>query len=607
MALDAEAGRVRLVGFVLAATWRRLRYAFHADPLYSWRYAGRMPDRLLIAPTDLRTADPTIAHDIYAGRFVFAGEAVDVSGFSVFEVEPPSRAWAAGLHGFGWLRHLRASDLAVSRPNARALIDEWIRYRRRHDAIANDPLVMARRIQSWLSQTPLLLEGCDHSFYRRFMRALVSQVRLLRRVARDVPPGRPRLAAALSLAAAALSLADQSRFIRQASRLVDQELARQIFPDGGHVSRNPGAVLDILVDLLPLRQAYTARGLQPPSALLGAIDRMMPMLRFFRLGDGSFAKFNGMGETEAGLLATVLAYDDTRGAPVRSASHSGYQRLQAGPTVVIADTGVAPPLALSRLAHASCLAFEMSVGRQPLIVNCGVPGPGATALRRLARTTAAHSTVTLNDASSCRFLGEGFLADRLGEVILAGPRTTELSRQEENGETHVTAAHDGYVSRFGIRHERRLILAADGLSLNGLDSFTSPSGAMAARGGKDAFSIRFHLHPAVEASRIEGGEGVLLVLPDNSAWLLGAPGHAVEIEESIRFSDIRGSRRAQQVVIHGRALRSASVRWQVVRLSDQPPVVLADEMQELEAAIHQDEEPLEGWSEAFDEPPPAQD
>ena len=272
MAFGAEAGRSRLVSFTLAAAWRRLRYAFHAGPLYAWRYAGRIPDRLLIAPTDLRTADPTIAHDIYAGRFVFAGEAVDVSCFSVFEVEAPSKAWAAGLHGFGWLRHLRASELAVSRSNARALIDEWIRYRRNHDPVANDPLVMARRVQSWLSQTPLVLEGCDHGFYRRFMRALVGQVRLLRRVARDVPPGRPRLAVALALAAAALSLADQSRLIRQASRLVDLELARQILPDGGHLSRNPAAVLDILVDLLPLRQAYTTRGLQPSPALLGAID-----------------------------------------------------------------------------------------------------------------------------------------------------------------------------------------------------------------------------------------------------------------------------------------------------------------------------------------------
>ena len=114
-------------------------------------------------------------------------------------------------------------------------------------------------------------------------------------------------------------------------RLVD-ELERQILPDGGHISRNPGALIELLLDLLPLRQVFTARNIAPPPPLLNAIDRMMPMLRFFRHGDGNFALFNGMGPTPTDVLATVLAYDDARGAPLANAPHSGYQRVEAGGT-----------------------------------------------------------------------------------------------------------------------------------------------------------------------------------------------------------------------------------------------------------------------------------
>ena len=561
MAFGAGSGRGRLVRFALASAWRRTRYAFHASLFYRWRYYGQVPERLLIAPTDLRTADPTIANDIYAGRFVFAGEVVDVAGFSVFEVEAPSRAWAERLHAFGWLRHLRASDLAVSRSNARALVDEWIRFQKSHDPAARDPDVTARRILSWLAQTPLLLEGCDHGFYRRFMGTLTRQVRQLRRVARDVTPGLPKLRVMMALAAAGLSLSDQPRLVRQASRWLDQELQRQILPDGGHVGRNPGVILEVLVDLLPLRQAFTARGQQPSAVLLGAIDRMMPMLRFFRHSDGSFAKFNGMGETQLGLLATVLAYDDARGSAGRNAPYVGYQRLDAGDTVILMDTGAPPAPVLSLDAHAGCLAFEMSVGRQPLIVNCGVPGPGATALRRMARTTAAHSTVTMNDSSSCRFLSGTYLADKLGEAIIAGPGPVTAARQDERGQSTVTAAHDGYVARFGIRHERKLVLAPYGDRLDGVDAFTGPAGGTIARGGRDAFVLRFHLHPAVAAQRYGSGDAVLLSLPDGSAWEFAAPGVEVGLEESIRLSDIRGNRRAEQIVIYGRALNQPSVQW----------------------------------------------
>ena len=39
-----------------------------------------VPTRLLFAPQDLRTGDPTVAQDIYAGYFVFAGRAVQAGG-----------------------------------------------------------------------------------------------------------------------------------------------------------------------------------------------------------------------------------------------------------------------------------------------------------------------------------------------------------------------------------------------------------------------------------------------------------------------------------------------------------------------------------------------
>src|SRR6202020_688747 len=104
----------------------------------------------------------------------------------------------------------------------------------------------------------------------------------------------------------------QSRHIKSTTERLKQEIERQILPDGGHVSREPGAIIEILLELLPLRQAFAARHIAPPQALLNAIDRMMPMLRFFRHSDGTFAHFNGMGTTPGDLVSTLLAYDETR-------------------------------------------------------------------------------------------------------------------------------------------------------------------------------------------------------------------------------------------------------------------------------------------------------
>src|SRR5438270_5048488 len=168
----------------------------------------------------------------------------------------------------------------------------------------------------------------------------------------------------IALTYAAPCIAGQSRMLKPITRRLMEELDRQILPDGGHISRNPTALIELLLDLLPLKQAFSARNVPPPPALLNAIDRMMPMLRFFRHGDGNFALLNGMGPTAPDLLATVLAYDDARGAPLANAPHSGYQRVQAEGLLVIADTGRAPPVGVSQNAHGGFLAFELSSNQQ---------------------------------------------------------------------------------------------------------------------------------------------------------------------------------------------------------------------------------------------------
>jgi uncharacterized heparinase superfamily protein len=565
MAIGSASGQGRQLRFVIGAVSRRLSFLLHTSVFYRWRYAGAIPERLVIAPIDLRTADPTTAADIYAGRWVFSGEGVDVEGFSVFDAEPPSEGWSRQLHGFGWLRHLRASDVDLARPQARGLIDEWVRYSNYHDNVAWEPDVVARRVSAWLAQTPLFLEGCDYAFYRRFMRSITRQVRYLRRAAYDSTPGMPRLRIMIALAAASLSMSDQSRMARQIARRLDLELVNQILPDGGHVSRNPAAILEAMIELLPLRQAYTARGLQPSRILVSAIDRMMPMLRFFRQGDGAFAHFNGMGETATDQVATVLAYDDVRGGLSANAPHSGYQRVDAGSTTLIVDTGRPPPIDYSLQAHAGCLAFEMSVGRERLILNCGVPRPDAIALRRLARTSAAHSTVTLNDTSSCRFLTRSTIGEWFGEAIVSGPTRIDVERESGPGSKVLLMRHNGYVDRYGIIHERRLSLSDAGDRLEGVDSFLSPSGNPVSRSGKDIFAIRFHLHPSVRVDYTSDGRAVVMELPGGDRWEFETDELEVEIEESILFSDTRGNRATDQIVIYGRVQQTPSLGWHLHR------------------------------------------
>src|SRR2546422_507816 len=157
MSRVSAAERTRLSVFLARGVLRKLVGRVIGSPWMRWPFPAKA-DRLVIAPQDLRTADATRASEIYAGRFVFAGKVVICDARSPFEVIEPSDDWAAGLHGFGWLRHLRAAESGITRANARALVDEWIALQNPKDPIVWRVDVSARRIISWLAQATLVLD-----------------------------------------------------------------------------------------------------------------------------------------------------------------------------------------------------------------------------------------------------------------------------------------------------------------------------------------------------------------------------------------------------------------------------------------------------------------
>jgi uncharacterized heparinase superfamily protein len=532
-----------------------------------------VPTRLLFAPQDLRTADPTIATDIYSGFFAFSGRAVTTGGRSPFAFNPPSRAWGEALYGFGWLRHLRAAGTALAQANARSLVDEFVTSKLGDRRIACSTEITARRLMSFISQSPLILEGADHAFYQRFLKIVGQHVRILERQIRAGALPYQQLMAAIALCYAGLCCEGLDRSLRRATRLLSRELDRQILADGGHAGRNPRIVVELLFDLLPLRQMFASREVDTPEALLRSVDRMLPMVRLFRHGDGTLSHFNGMGVTAADHLATLLTYDDMRSQPIHHAPLSGYERLEAGRTLVVADVGAPPPRSLSQEACAGCLSFEFSSAAQRIVVNCGMPQIAAEPIIQASRSTAAHSTASINDISSCRIVDKtgswlqrrmsAWLLRRVGPVILSGPERVTAERSEREHAQLLSASHDGYKARFGLTHERRWQLAPKGSVLEGEDNFWSEGG----NAGNAQAIIRFHLAPGIKASVAQGGRVVMLVLPNREAWQFSAVPIEAEIEDSVFLATADGLRRTEQIVLTIRPSETPSVRWRFERLA----------------------------------------
>ena len=572
MAADSqpfERGRGQATRLAGPGAFRR----FMLSSMASLSYPGTQAEQLLLAPQELRTADPSFATELYNGHFGLAGRLAEVEVESPFEIAPPSEAWARELYGFGWLRHLRAADSELSREQAKALVSDFITLKRSIHSLAWQPEIVGRRVISWLSNSVLILDSGEPEAYETFLKALTSQLRYLSASYRDAQDGVPRLVSLMALIYAGLCIAEQQAVVDRYSRPFCKELDRQILPDGGHISRNPDALVELLLDLLPLRQCFVARDRAPPKELADAIDRIMPMLRFFRTGDGTLARFNGAGPTQTDALATVLAYDDVEGTPVRAATNSGYVRLACGQTTLVCDIGPAPAPSLSARAHAGFLAFELSSANCPIIVNCGSPSIDHDEWRPYSRSTPAHSTLSFEETSSAEFTAAGQNGTGIAlDSPLAGPVNAQAAFADQGDNLRIKGSHDGYLEHFGVQHARQFLIAPNGVLISSEDKLTAPVGLKSPDGAMigGEYAIRFHLHPTVRAELAPDGASVLLKLKNGETWKISSNAPETRIEESFFLADARGPQPAQQVVLGGMMGEAFEVRivWNVERITE---------------------------------------
>ena len=557
--------RSRLARLAADRTRRALVARALRSPLLAWRYGRPGAEQLLLVPQELRTADPSFAEELAHGQLGLGGAVASIGSGSIFDVAAPSEAWSRSLHGFGWLRNLTAAGTLEDRALAENALVTWIdRYPPKGSSTAWQPDVIGRRLISWLVNVPFIFERIDGPTYDKITDSLGLQLAQLATRWRDSPSGYPRLEALAGLLTGSWCIAGRDDTIAGFERGRVTEIRHQILADGGHVSRNTDVVVDLLLDLLPLRSCFNAREREFPPEVDQAMSRMLHFLRFMRLGDGSLGRFNGTGATPHDSLATLLAYDPAPEAQLSAAPESLYARLAAGPMGLIADVGPPPPLEYAGAATASALSFELSIGDDAVFVNAGAPGPANQDWLATARATASHNTVCLNATSSSRLLRNKLLNQLVRAAPIRYPDVVTHELAKEADRTILRASHNGYERNFAITHRRELGLSKSGDRLTGED-IIGGSGASGRLARDLPYAIHFQLDCAATCRHDDDPAAALIELPGGSTWRFRATGATLSIEDSISFTDLAGPTRTSEIVLRGATFGETRVNWSLER------------------------------------------
>jgi uncharacterized heparinase superfamily protein len=543
----------RLTAQFYRLTWR--------TPLHALRLRGRYPLKLLAVPVDPVAGDAARGAAIMAGALAWNGESVACDAITFTEANLSS-SFTNYTHQFAWLRDLAAAaPRAQAAPIAEALTRKWLAA---HGEKVSEPAwrpdLWGWRILYWAAHAPLILSSADLVYRSAVLNGLARGARHLDRTADSAPVGLPRLAAWAGVVAAGLLISGGNPRRSFGEAGLAKAVATAFTTDGGIICRTPRNQFDAVILLSMLREVYAARRIDCPVSITAMLTRAVPALLGVTLGDGGLSSWQGSPPLPSHQVEAVISASEVRTRPLRQARDWGYQRLSAGHTVVVIDAAPPPISRVSGGGCASTLAFELSDGAHRLIVNCGggnAGGDGISAgLADGLRTTAAHSTLILADSNSTAILGNATLGRGVTEV--------ELDRQENEAGSRVEISHDGYVKRFGLVHQRILVLASDGRELRGEDILLPGSGGR--KPALSTFAARFHLAPGVEATLTADGMGGLLRIDAGPLWQFRVRGAKLSIDDSLWIDGAGRPNSTQQLVASGEApAGGASISWSLKR------------------------------------------
>ena len=523
---------------------------------------GRAPKAVVTSPEPLWTGDAASARRLASGLFLFGGALVEAKpGESPWDQTAPTRAWEDALHGFDWLDDLVAASEAETRDALKLWLFDWID---RYGGGAGPgwrPDITGRRLTRWICHAIVLLNGAGPERSRAFFRAIGRQTRYLRRRWKSAPPGLPRFQAAAGLIYAGLALESAGgATIREGAAALGREAAEAIGPDGGLQSRNPEHLVEVFSILVWARQSLEDAGEAVDAAHVSALERLSGAIRALRHGDGRLSRFHGGGDGDPEKIDRALAVSGIR-PQGRVHETMGFHRIASGGTLVLFDGGSTPKGHWATTLHASAFCFEASVGRCQMVVNCGPGACFGDEWRRASRATAAHSGLTIDNMSSARLTK--------GDGLFGGVANVSCVREEDANVVRLIAEHDGYLKTHGLTHRRRISLSPDGGDLRGEDRVLAEGPGpqslfeQVAGAGAIPFTIRFHLHPDIQADVFLAGGAVRLKTADGDLWVMRQLGGALTIEDSVYLDESRLAPRAtKQIVVRAEAKDyRGEVKW----------------------------------------------
>tara|TARA_B100000029_G_C17413431_1_gene901608 strand:- start:58 stop:912 length:855 start_codon:yes stop_codon:yes gene_type:complete len=228
------------------------------------------------------------------------------------------------------------------------------------------------------------------------------------------------------------------------------------------------------------------------------------------------------------------------------------------------DCGNPPPNNFAKYYQAGCLAFELISNKQKVICNLGYGKYLSRKLSILSRSTAAHSTLYLNDTSSCIFQNNLAINKAYGTQIIQKHKIIEKNYTENKDFYSIIASHTGYEKKFGFIHTRSIKILKKDDKIYGYDQLKKTK----KYSGSSFYFIRFHIYPNTKIVKTKAGNSILISLSNGEGWMLNSETNNFQIEKNIFLGNKNKILNSESVSISGNISKETTIiKWLIERVN----------------------------------------
>ena len=456
------------------------------------------------------------------------------------------------LNNFYWFFSL---DLKSSKKNTQQIISSWINKNYKYNSESWEFDLTSKRIIAWLSNHNLIINEASKDYLNIFNEMLQKQTNHLINEINNSKKINDKIIGCAAIILVGLSYKDEKKYLFYGLNLL-KKISNTAFDNYGFTkSRSIKQLVFYLKYFILIREWFKEAQVEAPDFLDETIFYLGQGYAFIWQNIKSDILMNGnniSNNEEFDHYLKRLGYKFKN----ENKEFGGYAILHDKKVSIVMDVGQSPHNNLSSEYQSGSLSFEIVSNGKKLISNCGYYEGKNEKLVKLSKSTATHSTLIIDDNSSCKFI-----KNKKDYLLRDNLKILNKNIIFEKNYWKISSSHDGYNKKYKTIHERDIEYYPEQSKFVGTDKIL-----IRKSNSNIKFDIRFHLEPDVKLMKTQDNKAILIQL-EEEGWKFTCDNFNIDIDNGLYFGNKNSYTQNQNIFISGIASnKNENISWQLSKI-----------------------------------------